>query len=290
MTGRRGPPPRPTTPTDPTLATHPVPRKKAFPIRSFGPGAAIDISTTDDSYWTIDAMTERWETFERTAAGADDDGLENRAVLEEIKGSEAVSWPEDGVVVPQQTWGFYVFLTDHDEATKELAPRVMEKWVQLIRQVQGADNADKPGPCADEVLRRFRLDLVDIEEESVPGQPVSIDRVRECFRTLIRSLEISDDHDDDGEAEREYFSVPPPTRNMVCLALDADKIRMLATLSLGQDSRTYEAYKVQAVDIKWKRPKFTRSSREYRGVMDLCIIELARAYHMCMDGLRDYSE
>jgi hypothetical protein len=282
MTSRCGPPPRPTTPTDPTLATHPVPRKKTFPIRSFGPGVAIDTSTTD-----VDAMTERWETFERMAAGADDDGLENRALLEEIKESEAVSWREDEVVVPQPTWGFYVFMTDHDEATKELAPRAIENWVQLIRQVQGADNADEPSPCADEVLRRFRLDLVDIEEESVPGQPVSIDRMRECFRALVRSLEISDN---DGEDEKEYFSVPPPTRNMVCLALDADKVRMLATLSLNQDSRTYEAYKVQAVDIKWQRPKFTRSSREYRGVMDLCIIMLARAYIMCIDGLGDYSE
>lgn len=232
-------------------------------------------------------MTERWETFERIAAGAEDDGRENRALLEKIKEWEAVSWREDEVVVPQPTWGFYVFLTDHDEATKELAPRAMENWVQLIRQVQGADNADEPRPCADEVLRRFRLDLVDIEEESVPGQPVSIDRVRECFRALVRSLEISDD---DGEDEKEYFSVPPPTRNMVCLALDADKVRMLATLSLSQDSRTYEAYKLQAVDIKWQRPKFTRGSREYRGVMDLDIIMLARAYIMCMDGLRDYSE
>lgn len=223
----------------------------------------------------------------RARSRGGEDGLENRAVLDEIRYSEAISWREDEVVVPQPTWGFYVFLTDHDEATKEIAPRAMENWVQLIRQVQGADNADEPNPYADEVLRRFRLDLVDIEQETVAGS-ASIDRVRECFRALVRSLEISDDDDDD--EDEEYFSVPPPTRNMVCLALNAEKVRMLAGLTLGQEHRIYEAYQVQAVDIKWQRPKFTRSSREYRGVMDLCITSLARAYHMCMSGLRDFNE
>jgi len=289
MTSRRAPPLRPTTPTDPTLVTHPVPRKRKFSIRSFGPGAAMDPSTTDDSYWTIDAMDRRWENFKRTAGGGEDDGLENRAVLDKIQYSESISWREDEVVVPQPTWGFYVFLTDRDEATKELAPRAMENWVRLIRQVQGADNADEPTPCADEVLRRFRLDLVDIEQETVAGQPASIDRVRECFRALVRSLEISDDYDGEHGGE-DYFSAPPPTRNTVCLALNADNIRMLANLTLGQEHRTYEAFQVQAVDIKWKRPKFTTSSSEYRGVRHVCIDELARVYITCMDGLTDFSE
>ena len=102
MTGRRAPSLRPTTPTDPTLTTHPVPRKRTFPILSFGPGAAIDTSTMDDSCWTVDAMAEWWDNFDR-AAGGGYDGLENRDVLDEIRGSEAISWREDQVVVPQPT-------------------------------------------------------------------------------------------------------------------------------------------------------------------------------------------
>lgn len=67
---------------------------------------------------------------------------------------------------------------------------------------------DTLNPYADEALRRFRLDLVDIEQETVAEQPASIDRVRECFRALVRSLEISDDDGDD--EEEDYFSAPPP--------------------------------------------------------------------------------
>jgi len=98
--------------------------------------------------------------------------------------------------------------------------------VQLIRRVQGSNDVDTLNPYADEALRRFRLDLVDIEQETVAEQPASIDRVRECFRALVRSLEISDDDGDD--EEEDYFSAPPPTRNMVCLVLNADTVRMLA--------------------------------------------------------------
>lgn len=70
-------------------------------------------------------------------------------------------------------------------------------------------------------------------------QPASIDRVRECFRALVRSLEISDDDGDD--EEEDYFSTPPPTRDMVCLVLNADTVRMLANSTLGQERRTYRA-------------------------------------------------
>ena len=43
MTGRRNPPPRPTTPPDPTLESRPPPSKCRFAIRSSGPAAAADI-------------------------------------------------------------------------------------------------------------------------------------------------------------------------------------------------------------------------------------------------------
>ena len=113
----------------------------------------------------------------------------------------------------------------------------MENWVKLIRQVQGANNPDSPNLYADEVLRRLRLDLVEIEQETL-ASPASIDRVRECFRALIRSLEITDDDDDDDDDGEDFFSVPPPTRNMFCVVLDAKTVHTLSNLTFGQGHRT----------------------------------------------------
>lgn len=154
----------------------------------------------------------------------------------------------------------------------------MENWVELIRWMPGA-NADPPGQYANEALQRFRLDLVE-ERESL--ESASIDRVRECFRALVRSFEITDE---DGEEDRWV----PPTRNKVCPVLDADKVHMLADLAFRDDDdymyiyRRYEECFVQAVDIEWLQPEVTSS--RCRGVKDLCIVSLAMAYSQFMDGL-----
>lgn len=105
MTGRgaNGPPPsRPTNPPDPTLLTRPVPRKRTFPIRSFGPGAALDASTTDPSRCKARAQEAWWDDFNRAAGPLEYDERENCAVLRAIRGSEAVVWRDDGVLVPQR--------------------------------------------------------------------------------------------------------------------------------------------------------------------------------------------
>jgi hypothetical protein len=277
MTGRNNPPPRPPTP-DPTLVTHPVPRKKAFPIRSFGPGVAIDPSTIDP---TVPARNEWWDNFYRAAGSVEthDENYvqeENYALLKEIRYNEAVGRREDEVIFPQPTWGFYVFLTDYDQATKDSAPLAMENWVRLIQQMQGADNASSPDPYANELFRRLRMDLVDIEQEV--SASASVDRVRECFRAQIRSLDITDEEEED--------IWPPPTRNMVSLVLNADLVHKLANLDFNQDLQIYEAYRVQAVDIKWQ-PSDAKH-RGYKGVKDIPIVDLARLYQLCMDGLEDF--
>ena len=150
--------------------------------------------------------------------------------------------------------------------------------------MQGA-GANPPDSYAEEAFRRFRLDLVD-EQESLAR--ASIDRVRECFRALVRDLEITDDNE-----ERDHWV--PPTRNKVCLVLDADRVQMLANLTFRDDEdymviyEKYEACFVQALDIGWQRPEVTSS--QYRGVKDLCIVSLARAYGQFMDGdLGGYDE
>lgn len=67
--------------------------------------------------------------------------------------------------------------------------------------------------------------------------------MRECFRALIRSLEISDKED----------QWVPPTRNRICLVLDASKVQMLANLTFCEgrieELRKLDKRRVPAVDI-----------------------------------------
>jgi hypothetical protein len=204
-------------------------------------------------------------------------------VLKAIKGSEAVVWKRDRELVPQPTWGFYVFLTAYDQATRECVLRAMENWVELVRRIQGAGE-ELRDPYGDEAFRRFRMDLVE-ERESLEN--ASSDRVRACFRALVRSFEITDN-------DNEEDLWVPLTRNKVCFVLDTEKVQMLADLTFSDNEDDmdiygrYEECFVQAVDIGWQRPEVTSSM--YRGVKDACIVSLARAYSQFIDGLGGYDE
>ena len=80
-------------------------------------------------------------------------------------------------------------------------------------------------------------------------ESASVDRVREYFRALVRSFEITNE-------DREEDRWVPPTRDKVCLVRDAEKVHMLADLAFRDDEdymdiyRRYEGYFVQAVDIE----------------------------------------
>jgi hypothetical protein len=139
----------------------------------------------------------------------------------------------------------------------------------LVRVQQRALRADTAAanPYAKELYRRLRFNVVE-DEEALEG--ASVDRVRECFRALVRSLELSDDED-------EY---PPPALNLICFVLDSDSVEVLADLDFFddyvQELKVHEKCKLQAVDINWKRPEMTRDS--YRGARYLEIPSLARTY------------
>ena len=278
MTGRHAPPPRPTTPTDPTLTLRPVPRKKDFPVRSFGPGTAIDASPAAFNNWNGYELKAYWEEFERVAAPSlGEDLYENARLLEDLRHNEACSWREDETFTPQPTWGYYVFLTDYDQITKDSLPRAMENLVEVTRRSQGAD-ATPPNLYADEVFRRFRLDLVEDQDAL---ESASFDRVRACFRAHVRSLELTDDDD-------EHHPWVGSVHNKVCFVLNAKNVQMLANLTFREDGdklaefRVWLECRLQAVDIAWERPETTYS--KYRGVRDIDIASLGRAY-IVVDGL-----
>jgi hypothetical protein len=120
----------------------------------------------------------------------------------------------------------------------------MENWVWLTQRQQGA-NANPPDPNADEVLRRFKVEYIE-DRGSLASE--FIDRVPECFRALVRSLEITDN------ADEEDIWVPP-TCNVVCLVLNADNTQMLANLTFRDDGSLHGYYwscemrRAPAVDV-----------------------------------------
>lgn len=253
MSGRgiRGNPPlSPPSPTDPTLESWPVPRERRFLIRSFGPGTAADIQQTYVSLEQIDHAAQD------NPIPSDDPWAElytgaHRALLHSVTKWENMSFREDGMPVEwDPTWGFYLFLTDYTEAVKDKLPGAIEK---LIRAQQRKVRADSviADPYAKELYRRLRFDVVE-DQEALEG--ASVDRVRECFCALVRTFELSDD-------ENIY---PPPARNMVCLVVDGGKVEMLANLEFFDDFmdelRAHQQCKLQAVNVRWKRPEMTRDN------------------------------
>jgi hypothetical protein len=279
MTGRgkKGLPPlRPTTPIDPTLASRPVPHKRAFPIRSFGPGAAIDTSITNFS--DGEANRAFWKELSRAADAECESSSWSTSdvhhLLDTIAFNETTSRREDVVFTPEPTWGFYVFLTDYDQVTRDNIPRAMENWVKAIQRGLRPRHHGCSKVQSDEAFKRLRLDLVDDEEVL---DHASIDRVRECFRALVRSFEVVD-------YDNEWAG---PPRNSTCLVLNARKAQMLADLKFSEDEDDFEQIRVwlkcyvTAVDIHWQRPEMTRD--DWRGFRDLEIIGLERRYNM-LDG------
>lgn len=212
-----------------------------------------------------------WEAFD-SAAQVSEDSLENKALLHTVRINEAVTARPDQVIVPQPTWGYYVFLTTCDQTSRDSLPCAMDNWVKAIWR-QHSGRADPPSVLAAEALRRFKLDLVD-EQDTL--ESASIDRVRACFRTLVRSRELSDREDD----------WVPPTCNRICLIPNADKVQMLCDLPFHEDRfkefAALDECRVQAVDIEWERPKATTS--DYRGVTDVSVVGLGRAYDILRSG------
>jgi hypothetical protein len=165
------------------------------------------------------------------------------------------------------TWGFFLFLTDYSETTKDNMPRAIDNLIKAMRSVLGA-SAERVHPLCIETYKRLKFDLVE-DREALEG--ASIDRVRACFRALLRSLHLSDD---------EEHPFPLPVRNRACLVLDRAAVDMLADLPFyegrTQESGSWEQRKLQAVDIYWERSEMTRSA--YCGVREFAIEDLSGMY------------
>lgn len=87
---------RPISPTDPSLSVHPVPRTRTLNVRSFGPGAAADITTTVRPFREVQEQADPATYYDPTLYSPIlDQGID---LLREIEGWEQVSFWEDKYV------------------------------------------------------------------------------------------------------------------------------------------------------------------------------------------------
>ncbi|KAI7085961.1 hypothetical protein KC356_g5427 [Hortaea werneckii] len=246
---RNDPPPRATTPTDPTLESRPPPIKRVFSVRSYGPGAASDIKMRTTSSDTLDTLAriEKWENCDL--------------------------WNDGREFEPDPTWGFYIVVTDYSQEARDKLDSAMERLLHVLHQVLGA-GADPPDVYADELYRRLKFDVIEDKETL---ENASNDRVRECFRAHIRGLELWGEEEEG--AENDW---PPPPRNYACLVLDGSKMDMLLNIpdhvDRVDDGHMLDDCRLKAIDIFWRRPEETVST--YRGARDIALLMLPRTYDL----------
>ncbi|KAH0001708.1 hypothetical protein KCU78_g14742, partial [Aureobasidium melanogenum] len=280
MTGRgkaAAPSSRPVTPVDQTLISRPVPRRRNFVPRSFGPGAAGDIRSRVNPIHDLLASADEATYVPTHAHGTNvmsysPSGDDVRHLLKDCADWESVSFRSDErMPPPDPTWGFTVFVTAYDDRSRAQLSQAMQNWIRV--QERKLENGYTLPAFAAEAWKRFKLDVIE-EQEALDG--ASDDRVRAEFRALVRGKELSDDDD----------QFLPPARNQACLVLDAAAITMLADLKfateLKDDRAAFENMKIRAIDIHWNRPQSTASN--YRGIGQLPIDALARFYHLLTSG------
>jgi hypothetical protein len=124
MTSRRDPPPRPTTPPDPTLLSRPPPWKCRFPIRSFGPAAAAGIKQRTTSIGELERQAS-------ASTGAPDTESSCNLLENFTKWESGASWYDGKMMDEDPTWGFCVMLVDYSQAARDNVDRAMDNLLRL---------------------------------------------------------------------------------------------------------------------------------------------------------------
>jgi hypothetical protein len=254
MTGRGRKATPPPIPTDPSLITRPVPRRRAFKTHAFGPGAApnLELQQSPRNLWLrglddVEKLLGHIDSW----AHLDFDG--------------DIHAPYDG------TWGYYVFLTSYDDATLGKLEQAMGNWVKVVERKLATSN--EPEDKKEELRKRFKFDLI-MDKEELAG--ASNDRVRENFRALMYGLDLLTE-------DRKWLSL---CRYFVCLVIDAAAVDTLAGLEFHENPRAedamFENLTVTAIDANWDREEeqhFDRAGEKtYYGVGQLGINCLQEMY------------
>jgi hypothetical protein len=197
-----------------------------------------------------------------------------RKLLVEIEKWATCDHPNDGGDPRplDRTWGYFVFCTDYDAATRGRLPQAMANWVRIVER--HLETARGPDEWKEELRTRFKLELVEDEDELAGA---SDDRIRENFRAMMRDMDLLPEED----------SWVPLARYFVCLVLDANAVEMLAGIQFPDkdphwvnvgsvwEFDTFSKMTVKAIDANWDREDERDS---YRGVGQVSINGLQELY------------
>ncbi|KAF5718305.1 hypothetical protein FGLOB1_1679 [Fusarium globosum] len=288
-------------PRDPSLEIRPVPHKRSFKIRSFGPGAdpaiqktARDLSDVDLDIRPSDyshepefdsQVFERERPFNRWVRDNEDwFGYRKRSddvrkLLSAVEAHQNKTRGPLGQAATDPTWGYFVFVTSYSSLARKNINQAMENLVQAtLRSLR----LMSPSLYSEEATKRFKLEVIEDKEAL---ENASEDRVREEFRAHLRSPGVLEDD--------LMFRGIGTSRFSACILLDEKAISRLANFSFGLDIELDEPHLanvlVRMIDPKWDYPAepypgvVDEDDRPYRGGDDCPATALAELYRI-IDG------
>ncbi|KAF4437031.1 hypothetical protein FACUT_5937 [Fusarium acutatum] len=288
-------------PRDPSLEICPVPHKRSFNIRSFGPGADPAIQKTARYLSDIDLdirpsdysdepefdsqMFERERPFNRWVRDDEDwfrykkRSDDVRKLLSAVEAHQNKTRGPLGQAATDPTWGYFVFITSYSSLVYQKLNQALENLVQaIIRSLR----LMSPSLYSEEATKRFKLEVIEDKEAL---ENASEDRVREEFRAHLRSLGVLEDD--------LMFRGIGTSRFSACILLGEQTISRLANCSFSLDIEWDEPrlanVLVRMIDPKWDYPaepypgEVDDDDRPYRGGDDYPVTALAELYRI-MDG------
>ncbi|KAF4487955.1 hypothetical protein FAGAP_11187 [Fusarium agapanthi] len=226
-------------PRDPSLEIRPVPHKRSFNIRSFGPGADPAIQKTARYLSDVDLdirpsdysnepefdsqIFERERPFDRWVHDDEDwFGYKKRS--------------DDASTDP--TWGYFVFVTSYSYLACQKLNQALENLVQANQKLKA------------------NLEVIEDKEAL---ENASEDRVREEFRAHLRSLGVLEDD--------LMFRGIGTSRFSACILLGEQTISRLANCSFSLDIE-WDEPRLANVLLRMIDPKWDYPAEPYPGEVD----------------------
>ncbi|KAM0348394.1 hypothetical protein ACHAPU_004364 [Fusarium lateritium] len=291
-------------PRDPSLEVRPVPHRRSFNIRSFGPGADPAIQRTARSVSDVDlnirpsiysddpefdSQVFEQERLHNRWIRDDEDWLEykmrsddNRKLLSSVEAHQNKTRGPLNEAPTDPTWGYYVFVTAYSDVARQKLEPAVEALVRLtIRNLRSISSS----PYCEEAAKRFKLDVVE-DKEALGG--ASEDRVREEFCAQLRGLGMLEDD--------LMFRGIGSSRFTACILFDENTIKKLSAISfsinLEKDELQVEDMSLKLIDPKWDYPaepypEAIEDGVPYRGADDCPVSGIAELYRRMQGDLME---
>ncbi|SPJ91957.1 uncharacterized protein FTOL_13611 [Fusarium torulosum] len=291
-------------PRDPSLNSRPVPHKRSFNVRSFGPGADpaiqriarpvgdVDLNIRPSNYSDdpeFDSQVFEMERPHNPWVRDNEDWLgykmrsdDNRKLLSTVEDYQNKTRGPLGQAGTDPTWGYYIFVTAYsDEARQQLGPAVDALVRLTIRSLRSTSIS----AYCEEAIKRFKLDVVEDKEAL---ENASEDRVREEFCAQLRGLGMLEDD--------LMFRGIGPSRFTACILFDEETIERLSEISFSiyveKDEWQVEEMSLRLIDPKWDYPaepypEAIEDGVPYRGADNCLVTDIAELYRRMKGDLME---